>query len=574
MSPKGLSTRLCNPLYVDPGEYDANNFLDAIGERDIWKENHSSTKGSIDIIEEWLNECDRDHDECRHLNAPQLPTRLIDVGTLQDETPINLRLSTQFTNTSQRYLRYAALSHCWGSAPQLIKLTTHNYDSFQNHIPFDNLPKTFQDAIAITRRLNIRYLWIDSLCILQDDKVDWSYEAAQMASVYMNAHVTLAASASSEGWQGLFYPHSETISLNIDLSTQQASAYNLVSPYTLFIKEDDAFQSPYRGMPLHERGWVLQEWLLSRRVVSFTDSQLHWKCWSCFRTEDGLTYRAQTNSIDIPKPGALLSDIYNCWRIWSQDYSRRILSHQSDKMAALAGLTRYIQHLTNDEPLIGLWKQNLTVDLLWERDFGPAPQTRDNAFPSWTWMCLPCKPMHNHSHLRITGSSFEFVEQRIRWSGEALTSNLELADLVLRAKVLPCVLRKNPEAIVSTQTIGTIESGQTFIGNSKFDLIDQCPENLDAHCILIAQCRVQYERAGSRRYRSSKSFKALHQKHVTREDPELWERLFYRVLITTPVDAKEGIFTRIGVGTIGYQDEDKPLLDPYKCVKSKVIILR
>lgn len=101
--------------------------------------------------------------------------------------------------------KYVALSHCWGPSQPFI-LTTASETAFRNGIPFQALPRTFQDAVTITRLLCLRYLWIDSLCILQDDKDDWERESANMADVYRNAYLTIAASNAASHAEGFLQP--------------------------------------------------------------------------------------------------------------------------------------------------------------------------------------------------------------------------------------------------------------------------------------------------------------------------------------------------------------------------------
>lgn len=98
---------------------------------------------------------------------------------------------------------YICLSHCWGDF-QPIRTTTTNIEDHKKSIPWQFLPQTFQDAIDLTRFLSIRYLWIDSLCIIQDDRDDWAKESAAMASVYGNSYLTISATAAANCSKGLY----------------------------------------------------------------------------------------------------------------------------------------------------------------------------------------------------------------------------------------------------------------------------------------------------------------------------------------------------------------------------------
>ena len=95
------------------------------------------------------------------------------------------------------------LSHCWGTSRRLMA-TKETLKDLQGGVAVSSLPETFRDAIVITRRLGIRYLWIDYLCIIQDDPQDWEREASKMADVYRNSYLTISAAASADSSSGCF----------------------------------------------------------------------------------------------------------------------------------------------------------------------------------------------------------------------------------------------------------------------------------------------------------------------------------------------------------------------------------
>ncbi|KAB5584705.1 heterokaryon incompatibility protein-domain-containing protein [Coniochaeta sp. 2T2.1] len=130
-----------------------------------------------------------------------MPTRLLEIDPQANSRHIRLVSDTGILLKE----RYAALSHCWGKSPTNTT-TKAVFVSHTQGIDILSLSKTFQHTIFVTRELGIRYLWIDSLCIIQDDEDDWKREAENMADVFANAFVTIAASASTDGDGGLFYP--------------------------------------------------------------------------------------------------------------------------------------------------------------------------------------------------------------------------------------------------------------------------------------------------------------------------------------------------------------------------------
>ena len=152
---------------------------------------------ALDLASQWLTNCLEPHGHICNTNAAhQIPTRLIAVN----ETPIRL-VKLGGTNTTPQY---TTLSHSWGGL-DFLKLTSDSLDSFMKEVPFDKLTKTFQDAINITQRLGIDYLWIDSLCIIQDSIEDWEAESFLMSSIYGGSTLNIAAASAVDGSKGCFH---------------------------------------------------------------------------------------------------------------------------------------------------------------------------------------------------------------------------------------------------------------------------------------------------------------------------------------------------------------------------------
>jgi hypothetical protein len=124
-------------------------------------------------------------------------------------------------------VQYASLSHCWGKL-KIITLTTSNLAGFQHEIPLKELPKTFQEAIYVTRYLGLQYIWIDSLCILQDSSEDWAKESVQMADVYGAAEINIAATGAADGSGGCFFERSDSWRTQVSVSSQLFEIFSKV----------------------------------------------------------------------------------------------------------------------------------------------------------------------------------------------------------------------------------------------------------------------------------------------------------------------------------------------------------
>ncbi|OAL48914.1 HET-domain-containing protein [Pyrenochaeta sp. DS3sAY3a] len=185
-----------------------------------------------------------------------LPTRVIDVGDEPFSIP---RLRT--SNGEQG--AYIALSYCWGTC-EVVKTLSMNIESFHQALPLDRLPQTIKDAITVTKRLGFRYLWVDALCIVQDDHDDWAAEAKRMSSVYQYAFLTIAAISGVEATSGLFTPKPPEQTVHVG---------GLQFSMPLATLDEELDRSKW-----NTRGWVMQERFLSRQLVHYAHSQLYFEC--------------------------------------------------------------------------------------------------------------------------------------------------------------------------------------------------------------------------------------------------------------------------------------------------------
>jgi hypothetical protein len=174
--------------------------------------------------------------------------------------------------------RYIALSHRWGTyAP--LKTTKTTIGIHCEEIIFADLPRTFRDAVIVTRKLGVRYLWIESLCIVQDDPQDWLCESAMMGEIFANSYCTLAATSAEDCNGGLFVPR--TMSRSVKLTDSSGNP-----AITFYSSVEDQFERDLHDGELNSRGWVLQERLLSPRIIHFTAVQTFWECGSDRYSED------------------------------------------------------------------------------------------------------------------------------------------------------------------------------------------------------------------------------------------------------------------------------------------------
>lgn len=294
----------------------------------IYSHSSTNTRDGLKLAKVWLEECKTHHSclERSDATVSMLPTRLLDISTDQVRLCLSEELDPQ-TN-------YAALSHCWG-AGKFLTLKTENVKQFMDCIPPEALSQTFLDGISITRYLGLQYLWIDSLCIVQDDAKDWAFESALMCQVYGLSTITIAASGASDGSKGCFFERSGT--WNCLLRGKSES-----EPLVAYARA--ALWGRLRMMPLSKRGWVVQERVLPRRTVFFTQKELFWECderAACENFPDQCPKELYDCDIVIgmkKRPSKLEN-----WDEFIRLYTSSDLTMSKDKLIAIAGIAQAVQ---------------------------------------------------------------------------------------------------------------------------------------------------------------------------------------------------------------------------------------
>lgn len=343
----------------------------------------SSTALSVSSL--WLSECLTSHAHCVKQERASFPTRVLDIRP--SGSTLDLRLQVNKGHQG----RYVTLSHCWGSQARLT-LNKHNLGAFQQQLPFEQLPPTFADAVRLTACLGQRYLWIDALCILQDDDEDWRREAATMCSVFENALFSISALSAQDSHSGLLQDRqfSQTI-------VESAGSH-------VGIRERlPSLEEALRQSKLETRAWCLQERLLSPRILHVAPEQLHWECRACLvsettpgdprRNDSGEAIRSFTvSNSETVVPEKKDSNHHARWLRLVSGYSSRDLTKSSDRLPAISGLAEKAKReLGLGTYVHGLWLDNLIAGLLWQRQ--PRRRTNtserhvENTLPSpgWSW---------------------------------------------------------------------------------------------------------------------------------------------------------------------------------------------
>ena len=347
------------------------------------------------MIKGWIEDCVCHHSyycTLHRARTSRLPTRLLYIQKSGGTFRVNLCLVSEISLPTS----YATLSHVWGLGSP-IKLLRKNMAEFKQSIPFARLPLTFADAIQLTNALGLSYLWIDSLCIIQDDRLDWEAESTAMCDVYRGSTINIAASASVDCRGGLFRRR------NL-LSVTPCVVGTAFGDHTLVCGNRET--GLVGREPLSRRAWAVQERLLAPRTVHFTAKSVYFECYT--RTISDIDpfssyginkrYYDQVNNwrgdsafnndlslrANIIKPSLYLCLIR--WQRVVKTYTDAQLTHESDKLIAIAGLAKFFQDLWPDPTityLAGLWSFDLGYWLLWRRTLS----TRD-----WKNQKMPVLP--------------------------------------------------------------------------------------------------------------------------------------------------------------------------------------
>ncbi|KAI0439512.1 heterokaryon incompatibility protein-domain-containing protein [Xylaria telfairii] len=421
----------------------------------------ATTPRNIAWIKGFLREFEQEAASSRvERDARFLPTRLIDLGVDSQGQFPRLALSTHFRNAETR-LEYAALSYCWGPPAEAGTQYRTTRETLRQRLAQIDIARTtpvIKDAAEVCKALGIRYLWVDAVCIIQDDKVDWEKEAAQMSDVYRNSSFTICPVSSSSCSQGFLKKRSP----GINIPFRSRVNPDIAGHYTLRCSVPNTTSYFSSGHPATEdlaeaiwetRAWTFQEFHLSRVLLIFGKRKIHIisgkGCISEGETEYttfGLPVAGYFERFDITNEEDLDREwIYNHWMHLTSTYAMRELTYATDsviwksskgildlcgplatdKFPALSGLAIYFHGLlgVNDQYLAGLWLKDLHRQLFWmvpkkerqtfDESFGPQRSGRQFIAPSWSWANQGLRFENGHRYFHTNGSYADYRSEYV-----------------------------------------------------------------------------------------------------------------------------------------------------------------
>lgn len=445
---------------------------------------------SFQLVESWLSHCRLHHSCSQPLSFDDpttgAPRRLLDVELY----PSSIKL-VQF-DQEDKLPSFAALSHCWGprGLPLDCKTTLATISERESHIPYLSLPKNFRDAIQITRRLDIRYLWIDSLCIIQDSTADWNEEASKMGAIYARSVLTIAAGCGGDAESGCFVQNYPPFRTYVPRQIPNMQQDGRLSTLLVTVRKRIITSRGILQTPLTTRGWTLQEHIMAPRLLHYTDHGLFWECrQDCYSEQgkvdlmsllslEGADLHRQTTPSTATLLGIRSSNPDGQWvgvlywysRILA-DYSKRRLTYRSDKLPAVSAIARAVHWQIQSQYLAGIFAWDISFGLSFQRLSSPRDKTplrpAHPLVPSWTWAAhdfeaqwpVPFRSSMVKPYITLVGSDIEFegsdpfgrvTRGRLQVSGLVLPVTLSISEgleprLIYRAPDGEKLLAEDPK---------------------------------------------------------------------------------------------------------------------------------
>lgn len=358
----------------------------------------SDQRVSISLIRKWLLECEKNHGRACNSRETWYPTRTGSMYADQLKETLLIDVVENRLVSASLSQRYIALSYVWGKANVFqTKKANRSYLGRQGALSTEQsqLSQTIRDAMELVKALGERYLWVDALCIVQDDASQKHDLIERMHEIYDAAMATIVALSGRDADSGL--PGLRARSRQAQRSIERANLQFIAFPPPLL--------EEIKASCWESRAWTLQERMLSRKLIYFSASQVHFQCQKCVKSEVAVSSMRTdesrtTNTISMElSPDTDLSPLTDQWvrcrnigetrplffPVYSrlvQQYTMRNLSHEADILNAFSGIMMHLQNCYGGKFFSGLPEASFDLALLWVSGKG---QRRKTDFPTWSW---------------------------------------------------------------------------------------------------------------------------------------------------------------------------------------------
>jgi hypothetical protein len=381
---------------------------------------------TVTDVRDWLQRCEDErhgyHKICSLSERAYVPARLIKITGPPDQ--LQLRIICGDNMGEHDMSKYVALSYCWGG-DQTNKLTQENHGLYKKNIAWETLPKTIQDAAKTAQALGFQYIWIDSMCIVQDSKEDKDAEISQMAKVYAHATLTIVNQRGDRVTEGFLHPRTlPSGTASIQFRTDDGQIHCVTLSFNDAAYGEESFA-------VNTRGWTLQEYLLSRRRIVIGTWSTEWLCrrevaghrdgWVAsynYRSPAGLPFdhkgagwagkgpfgSKEAESVYSSSfinavmffsvnPGYPLGQLHKkrvrlSWYALVESYSSRSVTESEDRILALSGIAERFANLVPGRYIAGIWDNMMPKSLFWYTPYAHTDRPVKYRGPSWSWISI------------------------------------------------------------------------------------------------------------------------------------------------------------------------------------------
>ncbi|CAN9170703.1 unnamed protein product [Alternaria alternata] len=491
------------------------------------------SEASISVMKRWISDCSTFHQHVSPIRSLN-PTRLIRLGSSEDD---GARLYSP-----KHTVVYAALSYRWGSGKQ-SKTTKDNVTERYQELKTSDFPKTLRDAIHITRRLGLEYIWIDRICIIQDDKEDWANEASVMADIYASAYVVLSATATENCRDGFLQKRPKPLPIQYPQHGQKSQEV-----YARQIETHNCRRpTPKTDYELYKRGWCMQERFLACRIIHFLPDEILFECQAGRRCECGGAANESEKTYDQPggynnfgKLQAAKSmeeqEFTFNWTRVVQRYSQTKLTYGKDSLSALSGIAACVQHLNPGKYIAGLWEKDIGIQLAWfidpSRDLTRRwedPKNINILGPTFSWS----------SH--VMGSVQFPCDGDLRSLCNLESSNIDLATSNLYGQIRDATICLSGRLVSGYDMIAWLKTHTTVDYYNVFVYFDSGPDFMFVYKSKLSRDYAEIEKLENTISWETVMCFGLYEKSYIRDVP------YIDTLLVQPSKTEAGQYVRIGL---------------------------
>ncbi|PLN85670.1 HET domain protein [Aspergillus taichungensis] len=456
--------------------------------------------GAFELVKGWVDSCCQFHSSCKRDEDPVLPRFIIEISAATGTAEFQPSLRLVENDGSQRS-PYITLSFIWGVRVQPVQLMRENRKQFLESIPYDRLPNTVRDAVFVAHKLNVKYLWVDTLCIVQDDDEVKREQIAQMCDIYGHSYLTVQAANVNSVHESFLRPRAPPEHPFLKLRFDDASH--------IYLRPGGYEQTETAFSPVDRRGWIFEEGVLPPRLLVYRAEQMVLACRTAYKAENG--YRAAKRpgpypSFLDPAPWWRNSrvkgpqrrsdkrwDFLNCWySALDFSYTGRALTVASDKLPAIHGVAVRLGDQIGGRYVAGLWESDLPWGLLWAsrghwtgpewlREQQRASRPEKYRAPSWSWAAIDGATYHLFSD-RVYSRPVATVDTsalRLDTLGDISDGVMKIRGPLFLADLVPpdlaTVHHDRPRSALSTFAWSNANHGSgpppgTELGKANFDI--------------------------------------------------------------------------------------------------------